>query len=148
MKMELSNMRKKVREPLNVTKTKCYKRTVTCDIGTAQCDNGTIKCEEKKKKTLYQIRVILRYPPKKRGGTVPTSTLPAISGYFFLTFDGSILTLCSSNIICDSSFLTFGSSLTFFSYLMVPSSRCAVSTSYVTVLFSHLMVPLPFFSHI
>ena len=34
--------------------------------------------------------------------------------YFFLTFDSFIITLCSSNIIYDSSFLTFGGSLIFF----------------------------------
>ena len=37
--------------------------------------------------------------------------------YFFLTFDGSILTLCSSNITCDNSFLTFGGSFTLFFHI-------------------------------
>ena len=67
--------RKKIREPLNVTKvqshvmlvlhnvrmvqsnvrkkikgtTKCDKSTVALDIGTTQCENVTIKCEKKKK---------------------------------------------------------------------------------------------------
>ena len=86
-------------------------------------------------------------PPKKRGGTVPTCKLPVKPGYFFLTFNGSILTLCGFNFTCDSFFLTFGGLLTFFSHLTVPFSHCAVPTSHVTVLFSHLVVPL-FFSHI
>ena len=42
VRMKPSNVRKKVREPLNVKK-----KTVTCDIGTAQCENGTIKYEKK-----------------------------------------------------------------------------------------------------
>ena len=32
--------------------TKCDKRIITCDVGTAQYDDGTIKCEKKKKKTI------------------------------------------------------------------------------------------------
>ena len=64
---------------------------------------------------------------------------------FFLTFDDSILILCSSYITCDSSFLTFGSSFTFISHLMVPSLHYAVPTSYVIVLFSHYAVSLLFF---
>ena len=67
--------------------------------------------------------------------------------YFFLTLDDFILTLCSSNITCNSFFLTLGGSLTFFSQLMVSSSHCAVLTSHVIVLFSHLVVLLSF-SHI
>ena len=63
--------------------------------------------------------------------------------YFFLTFDGSILILCSSNITCDSSFLTFGG-LLFLSHLTISSSHYAVSTSYVIVLFSHYAVSLLF----
>ena len=66
---------------------------------------------------------------------------------FFFTFDSFILILCDSNITCDSSFVTMGGSLTFFSHLPVPSSHYAVPTSYVTVLFSQFMVPL-LFSHI
>ena len=42
VRMKPSNVRKKVREPLNVKK-----KIVTCDIGTAQCENGTIKYEKK-----------------------------------------------------------------------------------------------------
>ena len=58
--------------------------------------------------------------------------------YFFLTFDDSILTLCSSNITCDIFFLTFGSSLTFFFlHLTVLSSHYVVLTSHMTVLLSH-----------
>ena len=71
--MEPSNVRKKIREPPNVTKelshvmlelhnmrmepsnvrkkskktTKCEKRIVTCDIETAQCKDGTVKYEKK-----------------------------------------------------------------------------------------------------
>ena len=33
---------------------------------------------------------------------------------FFLTFDGTILTLCSTNVICDYTFITFSGSLIFF----------------------------------
>ena len=72
VKIILSNVRKKIREPPNVTKvqsrmmlvlynvkmvssnvrkkkgtTECDKSIVTCDIGTAQCEDGTIKCEKK-----------------------------------------------------------------------------------------------------
>ena len=73
MRIEPTSMRKKLREPFNVTKElsymmlelhnmkpsniinskgtiKCEKRTVTCDIGTAQCDDKIVKCEKKKKK--------------------------------------------------------------------------------------------------
>ena len=31
--------------------TKCKKRTVTCDVGTAQYENEIIKCEKKSKRT-------------------------------------------------------------------------------------------------
>ena len=63
-RMDLSNVREKKTlnvtkvlsnvtiEPLNMRKknketTKCDKKTVTCDIGTAQFENETIKCEKK-----------------------------------------------------------------------------------------------------
>ena len=36
-----SNVRKKIKEPSNVTKI------VTCDVGTAQCEDGIIKYEKK-----------------------------------------------------------------------------------------------------
>ena len=45
--LELHNVRMK---PSNVRKnkgtTKCDKKTITYDVGTAQCKNGTIKCED------------------------------------------------------------------------------------------------------
>ena len=69
--------------------------------------------------------------------------------YFFLTFDDSILILCSSNITCDSSFLMLGGSLTFFSHLTVPSSYCVIPILHLTILLSHIVVPLfLFFSQI
>ena len=64
--------------------------------------------------------------------------------YFFLTFGAFILILCSSNTTCDSSFLTFGGSLTFFSHLTVPSLHCGAPTLYVTIFFSRFVVHLPF----
>ena len=64
---------------------------------------------------------------------------------FFLTFDGFILILCSSNITCDSSCLTFSDSLTFFSHLTVPSSHYANSTSHVIIFFPHIGGSLTFF---
>ena len=42
MTMELSN----VKEKKNESTTKCDKRTVRYDIGTAQCDNEIVKCEK------------------------------------------------------------------------------------------------------
>ena len=42
MRMEPSNVRKKVGKPPNVRK-----KTVTCDIGIAQCEDGTVKYEKK-----------------------------------------------------------------------------------------------------
>ena len=41
VRMELSNVRKKVKKPPNVRKT------VTCDVRTTQCEDGTFKCEKK-----------------------------------------------------------------------------------------------------
>ena len=68
---------------------------------------------------------------------------------FFLTFDGTILTLYNINIICDCAFVTFGGFLIFLSHLIVPSLHYVVLTSYVTVLLSHLVVLFFFsFSHI
>ena len=64
----------------------------------------------------------------------------AVLLFFFLTFDGFILILCSSNVTCDNSFAIFGGSLTFSSHLVVPSLH-------VTVLLLYSMVPL-LFSHI
>ena len=68
--------------------------------------------------------------------------------YFFLTLTGSILTLCCSNITCDSSFVILGGSLTFFLHLTILSSYFALPTSHVTILFSHLVVPLLFSSYL
>ena len=68
--MKLSNVRKKIREPLNVIKvlsnvmlvlpnvtikcekknkrtTKCDKSTLTFEVDTTHCDNGTDECEKK-----------------------------------------------------------------------------------------------------
>ena len=42
VRMELSNVRKKSKGT-----TKCEKRTVICDVGTAQYKDGTVKCEKK-----------------------------------------------------------------------------------------------------
>ena len=63
----------------------------------------------------------------------------------FLIFDDFILTLCSFNIICDSSFVTFGSSLTFFLTFDCFILHYAVSTSHVTFLLSHSVIPFFFF---
>ena len=71
--------------------------------------------------------------------------------YFFLTFDGSILTLCSSNMWQFFSHIWWFPYF-FFSHLTVPSSHCVVPTSrviptsHVIVLLSHWVVPL-LFSH-
>ena len=54
---------------------------------------------------------------------VPTSHVTVFfhiqwfSLFFFLTFNGTILTLCSTNITCDCTFVTFGSSLIFFPHI-------------------------------
>ena len=56
---------------------------------------------------------------------VPTSYLTVI--FFFLTFDGAILTLYNTNIKCDCTFVTFGGSLFFSSHLMVKVSHQAVA---------------------
>ena len=48
------------------------------------------------------------------GGMVPTTKQPAIPGYQNITFDGTIITLCSTNITYNCTFVTFGSSLIFF----------------------------------
>ena len=86
-------------------------------------------------------------------GTVPTSHVTVLLShltvpFFFLTFYGIIITLCSSNITCDYTFVTFSCSLFFSSHFMVPISQSAVLTSHVTVLLSHSVVLLFFFSHI
>ena len=43
VRMELSNVKKKVIELLNV-----IKKIITCDVETAQCEDGTVKYEKKK----------------------------------------------------------------------------------------------------
>ena len=80
-------------------------------------------------------------PPIFLVGTLSTSRQPTISGYQNITFDGFILTLCSSNIICNSSFVTFADSLIFF----LTFDSCTVPISHLTVLFPHLVF---FFSHL
>ena len=70
VRMVPSNVRKKIKELLNVTKvqshvmlvlhnmrmvlsnvrknketTECDKSTITCDVSTTQCEDGTIKCD-------------------------------------------------------------------------------------------------------
>ena len=51
--LELYNVRMK---PSNVRKnkgtTKCDKRTVTSDVGTAQYEDGIVKCKKKNKETI------------------------------------------------------------------------------------------------
>ena len=42
MRIEPSNIRKKKKEPPNVTKN-----TVKCNIGTGYCEDETVKCEKK-----------------------------------------------------------------------------------------------------
>ena len=42
MRMKPSNVRKK-----SMGTTKCEKRTVTCDVGTAQYEDRTVKCKKK-----------------------------------------------------------------------------------------------------
>ena len=44
VRMKLSNVRKNSKGT-----TKCKKKTVTFDIGTAQCEDGIVKCEKKSK---------------------------------------------------------------------------------------------------
>ena len=39
--------------------------------------------------------------------------------YFFLTFDGTILTLCSTNITCNCTFVIFDGSLILFYFLVI-----------------------------
>ena len=49
--MEPSNVRKKNKGNTKCDCTKCDKRTVTFDVGTAQCKNEIIKCKKKNKGT-------------------------------------------------------------------------------------------------
>ena len=101
-----------------------------------------------------------------------------ISDYQNITFDDTILILCSINITCDCIFITFGNSLIFLtfysctvildntniafdctflifggtlifsSHLTVHLSYWAVSTSHVIVLLSNSVVHFFFFLHI
>ena len=64
--------------------------------------------------------------------------------FFFLTFNGLIVTLSSTNITFDHTFATFGCTHIFFSHLIVSSSNCAVSILHVTILSLHLVVPFFF----
>ena len=81
---------------------------------------------------------------------VPTSYVTVLLSpsvvplFFFLIFDGTILILCSTNITCDCTFVTFYSSLICLSHLMVLSSYCAIPTSHETALLSYLVIPLFF----
>ena len=47
VRMELSNVRKKSKGT-----TKCEKKIVTYDVGTAQFENGTVNCEKKVREPL------------------------------------------------------------------------------------------------
>ena len=62
----------------------------------------------------------------------------------FLTFDASILTLCSFNITFNSYFVIFSGSFICVSNLMVSLSHSAVPISNLTILLSHIVVPLFF----
>ena len=69
---------------------------------------------------------------------MPTSHVTLLLSYsmillFFLTFDGSIVTLGSINITFYRTFAPFSYTRIFFSHLIVPSSNCAVPTSIVTL---------------
>ena len=112
---------------------------ILCDV--SSCSKASIY--------IYNIRVILAYPPLFWGDTVPTGRQLAISDYQNITFNVTLLILRSTNITCNCTFVTFGSSF-IFSHLMVPSSHCVVSTSYVTILLSYSVVSFFFFffSHI
>ena len=82
---------------------------------------------------------------------VPTSYVIILLSHsvvplFFLKFDGIILTLHSTNITCDYTFVTFCGFLIFFSHLMVSTTHYAILTPHVTVLLSHSVVPLFFFT--
>ena len=102
---------------------------------------------------LYQVTIFSHLMVLSPHCAVPTLHVTVLLSHltvpllYFLSFDGSIFTFCSFNIICDSFFVTFGCSLTFSSHLTVISSLCAIPTSHVTILLSHSMVPL-LFSHI
>ena len=86
---------------------------------------------------------------------VPTSLLIVLLSHiwwypiFFLTFDNSIVTLGSTNITSNHTFVTFGGTIIFFLHVLtIPSSHWVIPTLLMTVLFSHLVGPLLFFFHI
>ena len=56
----------------------------------------------------------------------------------FLTFDVFILTLYSSNITCDCSFVTFGGYF-FFSHVIVPLSHSTIPTLHLLGHMSNLL---------
>ena len=58
--------------------------------------------------------------------------------YFFLTFDGSILTLCNSNITCDSFFSYLVVSLLFFSHIWRFHSHILQFQHHMWQFFSHI----------
>ena len=115
--------------------------------------------------------VILLYSPFFWGDTVPISRQPAMLGYqniifdgiillsylmvlyFFLTFNGTILTLCSTNITCDYTFVTFSGSLFFLTFNGTIFTLCSTNITYNCIfvtfgsflIFSHLVVSLLFF---
>ena len=72
--------------------------------------------------------------------------------YFFLKFDGTILTLCSTNITCDCTFITFSGSLIFFltfdgSIVILSSTNVTYDRTFLTfsdtlIFSSHLTVSL------
>ena len=72
------------------------------------CNNNSIQLI-----SAIKVWVILAYP-FFLGGTVPTSRQSAISGQQNITFDSTILTLCSTNITYNCTFVTFSDFLIFF----------------------------------
>ena len=100
---------------------------------------------------LLLLWVILLYPSFFFGGTVPTSRQPTVPGYKNMIFDSSILTLCSTNIICDYTFVIFiGSFIIFFFFAIFDGSIITLSST--NIRFDHSFVAfddtLIFFSHI
>ena len=80
VRMKPSNVRKKVREPSNVT-------TVTCDIRTIQYEDGTIKCE---KNVTWYIRLLTSgYRTPFEGGTVE---LPTVRDHYLIFSNCGVFT--------------------------------------------------------
>ena len=106
---------------------------------------------------LYQVTKISNLMVSSSHCVVLTSHITVLLSHlvvllFFLTFDGNILTLCSTNITCDYTFVTFGSSLIFFFIfdgiiLTLCSINITCDCIFVTFngflfcFFSHFMVP-------